>query len=312
MPLLPLFLISLPRSGSTWLQRMLGSLSTVVTVDEPWFLLAPLALGDKRVVEAKYDHKIWLKAIENLRRDGIEFWPLWRTTLANLAMHIYGEIAKKRKASAQFFLDKTPRYYWVLDELAAVFPDARFIVLIRNPLESALSMERTWRRVPWRSDTLIRDFVVGIPRISRFVEQCPAEKCLVVYYDELIQDSAREMRRIADWLGVPFEVGCVRTNQSGVRQDLFGDSVSKEMAARPRPLDGDRAAGGAFEGYIAAFWMKRIERISQGTIFDRGWSLTSESLERRLTWRGVKNDIESVVHMVTTGVKQIRRIKTVA
>jgi len=56
-------------------------------------------------------------------------------TLYNRAL----EVAGKR-----FFLDKTPRYYFIIPELKNVFPEAKFIILLRNPLAVLSSILNTW------------------------------------------------------------------------------------------------------------------------------------------------------------------------
>ncbi len=43
-----------------------------------------------------------------------------------------------------YFLDKTPRYYLIIPEIAQIFPDAKFIFLFRNPLQVISSVMKTW------------------------------------------------------------------------------------------------------------------------------------------------------------------------
>ncbi len=53
---------------------------------------------------------------------------------------------------AGWFLDKTPRYHLVVDEIMALFPDARFVFLWRNPLAVAASMIDSFGRGHWNLD----------------------------------------------------------------------------------------------------------------------------------------------------------------
>ena len=48
-----------------------------------------------------------------------------------------------------YFLDKTPRYYWIIPELQRVFPRATFIILLRNPLAVLCSIINTWAKDNW-------------------------------------------------------------------------------------------------------------------------------------------------------------------
>ena len=49
------------------------------------------------------------------------------------------------------FLDKTPRYYFIIPELHRVFPEARYIILLRNPLAVLASILDSWTRRNWFS-----------------------------------------------------------------------------------------------------------------------------------------------------------------
>lgn len=49
-----------------------------------------------------------------------------------------------REHNKKIFLGKTPRYYLIIDELLEVFPDAKYILLIRNPLAVLGSIMRSW------------------------------------------------------------------------------------------------------------------------------------------------------------------------
>ena len=72
----------------------------------------------------------------------------WRA-LRGLALELYTAAADP---SARYFLDKTPRYHFILPELDLMFPDAKLIFLWRNPLAVVASICETWTKGRWTVD----------------------------------------------------------------------------------------------------------------------------------------------------------------
>jgi len=62
----PIFVFSLPRSGSTLMQRILGSSTEISTVSEPWILLPLFYALKKEGVYAEYGHDVLVDAVEDL------------------------------------------------------------------------------------------------------------------------------------------------------------------------------------------------------------------------------------------------------
>ena len=126
-----IFLISAPRSGSTLLQKLLVTSENINTAAEPWWLLPLLRYKSNQGYES-YNKRIASKAIEDFdeyvnRKTGSSL----DNEIAKMVQAVYGSLAP----DSGYFLDKTPRYYLIIDELRELFPQAKFIFLIRNPLE---------------------------------------------------------------------------------------------------------------------------------------------------------------------------------
>ena len=126
-----IFLISAPRSGSTLLQKLLVTSENINTAAEPWWLLPLLRYKSIEGYEL-YNKRIASKAIHDFdeyvnRKTGSSL----DNEIAKMVQEIYGSLA----SDSGYFLDKTPRYYLIVDELRELFPKAKFIFLIRNPLE---------------------------------------------------------------------------------------------------------------------------------------------------------------------------------
>src|SRR5688500_15750036 len=64
-PPTPLFLLSLPRSGSTLAQRILAAHEAIATASEPWILLPYLYTLRERGAYAEYNHRVLVRAVED-------------------------------------------------------------------------------------------------------------------------------------------------------------------------------------------------------------------------------------------------------
>jgi len=145
----PLFLLSMPRSGSTLAQRVLAAHPEVATAAEPWVLLPHLYASRERGIAAEYTQPIAARAIAEFAQSLPRGEQDYREAIHDMALDLYTRAAGE---GATYFLDKTPRYHYVVDDLLQIFPDAKFVFLWRNPLavryEDLVSRpDTTWPRV---------------------------------------------------------------------------------------------------------------------------------------------------------------------
>jgi hypothetical protein len=138
----PISLLSLPRSGSTLTQRLLATHEEIATASEPWILLPYLYTLRDRGVYADYEHNTAVEAIKDFCRlmPGGEVEYL--SELREFVLRLY---ARASDGSARYFLDKTPPYSLVAEQVTQLFPEGKFIFLWRNPLSIVASMlEAPW------------------------------------------------------------------------------------------------------------------------------------------------------------------------
>lgn len=167
-----IFVVSQPRSGSTLFQSLLNNHPALATLPETWLmlhLLAPMAqkpLGDT----------MSLRAISNfLAALPAEVYP---QAVREMALQLYGAALS---GDAQYFIDKTPRYYRILPELQQVFPNALIIILHRNPLAVLVSMltssRDSWAQLPFYQADLLE--------APRLLADFPA---LHLHYETLLEN----------------------------------------------------------------------------------------------------------------------------
>jgi hypothetical protein len=198
----PVFIFSLPRSGSTLLQRLMMAHSQVSSVAEPWILLPLLYTLRPNGQTAEYSHRICQHAVQDLienMRGGEEEY------INQLRQFVEGIYASVARDGTVFFVDKTPRYYFVIPEIARLFPDARFIFLFRNPLQVYASILSTWGkggfRVLWGN---LVDLKLGPKLLSQGYEKLK-ESSLALRYEDLVANPDASLRRVCDYIGTSYE-----------------------------------------------------------------------------------------------------------
>lgn len=222
-----MFLLSLPRSGSTLAQRILASHAQIATTSEPWVLLPYFYALRRGGIYAEYNQGSLVQAIE----DFCDALPAGRedylAEVRELALRLY------RKASppgARYFLDKTPRYHLVLDEILATFPDAKFVVLWRNPLAVAASIIETWSGGRWNLYRFKVDLFDGIDNLVR-ARRLYADAIYPVRYEDLVTNPLETWGDLFGYLDVPFEPSALARFSDIRLSGRMGDAVGVERYA---------------------------------------------------------------------------------
>ncbi|MDX1540257.1 MAG: sulfotransferase [Geminicoccaceae bacterium] len=230
----PLFLLSLPRSGSTLLQRLLATHPDVATAAEPWFLLPLLYATRRQGIVTEYGQTLAFHAIDQFAdhlpggRQAVD------QALARCATDLYQQAANGRR----YFLDKTPRYHLVVDQLFELFPEARFVFLWRNPLAVAASIIETWGQGRWNLYGYTIDLEVGLPALVRSFTRHRA-RTLAIRYEDLVQRPEGELQRLYRHLELDERGDALDRLAETTLPGLFGDRAGTARYRTPsvEPLD---------------------------------------------------------------------------
>jgi hypothetical protein len=154
-----------------------------------------------------------------------------------MALELYGracaEVGKAR------FLDKTPRYYNILPELARVFPRARFVILLRNPAAVLSSILRTWIKGNWvRFDYFRDDLLVAPTLLAQFMADFP-ERAIVIHYEALVSAPEGTVRMLCDRLGIAFHEDLLQYGQRKQPSGRYGDPSGIRQHDRPSAVSLD-------------------------------------------------------------------------
>ncbi|MDE2482443.1 MAG: sulfotransferase [bacterium] len=213
---LPVFIIGMPRSGTTLVEQIVAS--------------HPLAFAGG---ELELFHDL---ALEEFAVAG----PV-RAALA----HRYEVALRRLSPTAARITDKMPGNFIHVGLIRMIFPRARIIHVRRDPLDacwSCFSTRFTEAPMIWSSDlgTLGRYYRAYAGLMSHWRSVLPAESMLEVRYEEIVADFEAQARRIIAYCGLPWDERClefhktersVRTaSLSQVRRPLYASSVRASRA----------------------------------------------------------------------------------
>ena len=220
-----IFLISQPRSGSTLTQKLLGAHSNIYTRSEPWLMLHPSYTLKKTGIYSEYNFNAERKAFE-VFLDGLpEGKKTYIQSLNVMYLNLYSYYLYDTNYS--YFLDKTPRYYLIVNELMQIYPEAKYILLIRNPLAVLGSIINTWVKESWyKLSEYNNDLTRAISEYIDIIDNKKKNKSfLIIHYEELLADNKKTLETIFDYLSVDYEAGVEDYNQRSEKW-MFGDQSS--------------------------------------------------------------------------------------
>ncbi len=236
-----LFVIGSPRSGSTMLQRMIGSHSKIFTHPEP-HLMTPLAhLGYFHNVEkAPYDHINAAKATREFvdglphgEQDYVDACRAYTDTL-------YGRMLSTNDQAA-VFLDKTPAYALITDFITRLYPQARYVALTRHPLAILSSFANSFFEGDFQAAYNFNPILDRyVPAIARFIRQ-QRDNTLHVRYEDAVSDPDTHLRRIFEFVGLEHEPQAIQYGDFDHIKKSYGDPKVEDNA-RPVTASVDKWA----------------------------------------------------------------------
>ncbi len=245
------FIISQPRAGSTLLQRLLSTHPAIQTIGEPWLAIPFVYALREKGVAAEYIHVSLAQGfgefVSKLPGGRADYFREVRVLLERLQ-------AKISAPDKSYFLDKTPRYHLILDELAEIFPDAKFIVLWRNPLAVVASILKTWKEGRFDLRYYEQDIFRGPLNISSFVEKRCAAIC-ELRYEDLVVEPGTSVRRITDFLELPPLASVSLPEKDSLKEAKLGDKtgIHKFHSVSAAPVEEWKFE---FASVVRKFWAK--------------------------------------------------------
>ncbi|HGY54755.1 MAG TPA: glycosyltransferase [Caldithrix abyssi] len=218
-----IFLISQPRAGSTLVQRILAGHSQIFSTAEPWIMLHPLYALKKEGLQSEFSFRDAVIGMEDFTAQLPKGEETYVEALRLMAGHLYNSALQK--AGKSRFLDKTPRYYFIINELQRVFPQARFVFLWRNPLAVLSSILDTWVKNDWPRLGLHRSDLLQAPQMLLEGVKKTEGQSAVLHYEELAAHPQKQIQQLCRQLNLEFEPDMLNYGSLPAPQGRMGDAV---------------------------------------------------------------------------------------
>ncbi len=214
----PIFVVGLPRAGSTLLEQILASHSAIEgTMELPDIIALAKEIGGGKVRGGAYPEALADMGGDELRRLGELY--LSRTRA-------------QRKTAKPHFIDKMPNNFQHVGLIRLILPNAKIIDARRQPMACCFSAFKQHfahgQRFSYDLRDLGRYYADYVRLMARFDEAAPGAAHRV-HYEDMVSDPEGETRRLLAFLDLPFEAACLEfhTNDRAVR------TASSEQVRRP-------------------------------------------------------------------------------
>lgn len=224
----PIFIVGLPRSGSTLLEQILSSHSQVEgTMELPNI---PAIAKDLSAAARRSGLASYIEVLANLSA----------AECRALGDRYMSETRIQRKSSAPFFIDKLPNNFEHIGLIHLALPNAKIIDARRHPLACCFSgFKQHFARgqsFTYALEDIGRYYRDYVELMAHFDAVLPGRIHRVIY-ESMIEDTERGVRRVLEYCGLPYEEACLRfyendrpvrtASSQQVRQPIFRDGVDQ-------------------------------------------------------------------------------------
>jgi tetratricopeptide (TPR) repeat protein len=242
----PIFIVGLPRTGTTLVERILGNHSQVHSAGELQALSE--AIGTAVDAQAPQLTEGWLGYASEL--GGLDGKRIAREYLAR---------SRSRRGDKPRFSDKQTANFFYCALILRAFPKARIVHLTRHPIAACYAIYKTrfYGTFPFGNDLSdLGDFYVDYRRLMAHWHRILPGRILDVAYEDVVTSLEGSTRRLLDYVGVPFEPACLEFHRNPaatmtassvqVRRPIYDSSLQQwqNYAAELAPLGARLEAAG--------------------------------------------------------------------
>lgn len=237
----PIFVCGFPRSGTTYLQSLLCTQESLVSLPETHFFSVVtgwMSLEEKGGIGTVYLERALAKIEEYLyfsfSRESLDFlkqqassFSLSKKTFFELLIH---DFFKKKgidltKGDLRW-LEKTPDHVRHLPILLKLYPKAKFIVIIRNPIEAIESVQTKLSHLNLQSDLLAQFWLEGMETTEHIIKTCP-NSILPLHFAELQTNRTELIRRSTDFIGCDFNKSLLENYSEEAKKIVLPNEIWK-------------------------------------------------------------------------------------
>jgi tetratricopeptide (TPR) repeat protein len=243
----PIFILGRPRSGSTLIEQIVSSHSAIEgTAELPFVPALARRLEEREGRACGMDYPGVLGTLEP-------------AALAALGEEYLESTRVHRKLGRPFFVDKNPANYWHVGTLHLILPNAKIIDARRHPAACCLSMfKQKFSKTNLRLSELGRIYRLYVELLAHFDHVLPGRVHRVMYED-MVANPEAEIRKLLDYLGLPFENSCLRfyetersirtPSSEQVRKPISGEAVDHWRNFEPWLAPLIESLGSVFTAY---------------------------------------------------------------
>ena len=244
----PIFVVGLPRSGSTLIEQILASHSAVEgTMELPELLSIARRLGGRKT---RGEASAYPEVLAELPT--VEFRELGEEYLQRTRVY--------RKLGRRFFIDKMPNNFFHIGLIHLMLPNAKIIDARRHPLGCGFScFKQHFARgqgFAYSLEDIGRYYADYVDLMAHYDSVLPGAVHRLVY-ERLVESPEAEIRRLLAYCGLPFEDGCLRFYENNravrtasseqVRMPIFSEGVGQWRHFEPWLGPLKKALGPALE-----------------------------------------------------------------
>ena len=220
----PIFIVGLPRSGSTLIEQILASHSQVEGTHE----LGDLGRMTQRIPK---DFDVRAGYPEALPQLG-------EAAFAELGAY-YVSRTRRHRAGRARFVDKNPNNFAHIGLLRLILPNAKIIDARRHPLDSCFGSYKQLfaQGQAFTYDmTEVGEYYLQYRRLMNHWHDVLPGFVLEVHYEQVVANLEHEVRRILEYCGLPWEDDCLRfyetdravktASSEQVRQPIYSSSIN--------------------------------------------------------------------------------------
>ena len=246
----PIFIVGMPRAGSTLVEQILASHSSVEgTMELPDIMALAARLGGKR---ARGEKSLYPEVLAGLTAEECR----------TLGEQYLEQTRIQRKTAKPFFIDKMPNNFLHIGAIRLLLPRARIIDARRHPMACCFSNFKQHfaqgQRYTYNLEHLGQYYRDYVELMAHFDEVAPGTVHRVIY-ENMVSDTEGEVRRLLEFCGLPFEAATLRfyeneravrtASSQQVRQPIYREGIDQWRNFEPWLTPLRQSLGAVLDAY---------------------------------------------------------------
>ena len=190
----PIFIVGLPRTGTTLVERIISSHSQVETLGESFFLDEAI----KRAAGGAFSRDVTQEIIHRAAK-----------TPARDILSDYLNTVSYRASGSKYFIEKLPLNFLNVGFILKAMPQAKIVVLDRKPMDACFAMfKQPYFRFSYDLDGLA-DYYIAFDQLRQHWQSIAGDRIVWIAYEDLVHDVDAQIQALITDIGLDFEPACL-------------------------------------------------------------------------------------------------------